>query len=294
MWAAALAIPIAIVIFLLQILFALARAYILLLIYLIFAPIFILWGVTMGGGIWSSWLKGILTNLLVFLAVGIVMFIAKVLIKLTPSSIWGPPYIGADEAIIDGVIILGAIVLLSRIPDIINQLLEVRPIPLQLPDLRNITQLIGRINIGTGGGTCMPINTLVSTPKGLIFIQDLSVGDLIWTINQVGEKVATAIESVITRPAPQTHQMAYITLCDGRQVTTSPNHPTIEGVKIRDLRVGDILDNSPILQIEYLPYEEGVIFDILPSGETGGYWANGVLLGSTLFKGKQNIYQISI
>jgi hypothetical protein len=29
-------------------------------------------------------------------------------------------------------------------------------------------------------------------------------------------------------------------------------------------------------------YDGGATFDILPGGVTGAYWANGVLLGSTL------------
>lgn len=130
---AGLALALTIVFFLIKILFALARAYVLLLIYLIFAPVFILYGVAGGKGIYAGWLKGILANLLVFPAVGIIIFIAKTLRELTTRNIWGPPYIGSNEKIIDAAIVLGTIMIISAIPDIINQLLETRPLAPQIP-----------------------------------------------------------------------------------------------------------------------------------------------------------------
>ncbi|HZY44489.1 MAG TPA: hypothetical protein VFF70_07045, partial [Anaerolineae bacterium] len=45
---------------------------------------------------------------------------------------------------------------------------------------------------------------------------------------------------------------------------------------------GDRLDGSEIDLIEFVPYNGQATYDILPSSETGFYWANGVLVKSTL------------
>lgn len=33
---------------------------------------------------------------------------------------------------------------------------------------------------------------------------------------------------------------------------------------------------------ELVSYSNGYTYDVLPSGDTGLYWANGILIGSTL------------
>jgi hypothetical protein len=61
----------------------------------------------------------------------------------------------------------------------------------------------------------------------------------------------------------------------------SPGHPTSDGRHVGDLKAGDKLDGSRIVRIELLPYV-GDTWDLLPAGSTGVYWADGVLLESTL------------
>jgi hypothetical protein len=65
-------------------------------------------------------------------------------------------------------------------------------------------------------------------------------------------------------------------------VTVSPGHPTAEGKAIVDYQAGDELDGARITATEYINYESGMTYDILPAGTTGLYWANNILLGSTL------------
>jgi hypothetical protein len=43
-----------------------------------------------------------------------------------------------------------------------------------------------------------------------------------------------------------------------------------------------VIDGSRIASVERVAYSGGATYDILPAGATGAYWANGVLLGSTL------------
>ena len=49
-----------------------------------------------------------------------------------------------------------------------------------------------------------------------------------------------------------------------------------------DLKVSDLLDGARVILIERLPYKGTATYDLLPSGDTGFYWANGILMGSTL------------
>lgn len=113
-------------------------------------------------------------------------------------------------------------------------------------------------------------------------ILDLKIGDLVWTINMAEEKILTTIGSVIQRPVPRNHQMVYILLTDGRELLASPDHPDSTGNPLGKLRKVDILDNSHVSEIRLVECKDKFVYDILPAGETGCYWANGVLIGSTL------------
>ena len=66
--------------------------------------------------------------------------------------------------------------------------------------------------------------------------------------------------------------------------TVSPGHPTAQGKAIADYQAGDELDGRRITVVDFITYEGGRTYDILPAGNTGFYWANGILLGSTLKK----------
>jgi len=65
-------------------------------------------------------------------------------------------------------------------------------------------------------------------------------------------------------------------------VRVSPGHPTADGRAVGSLRAGDRYDGAVVTSATLVPYGEPATYDLLPSGPTGTYWANGVLLGSTL------------
>ena len=58
----------------------------------------------------------------------------------------------------------------------------------------------------------------------------------------------------------------------------------MDGRSLGTLAVGDGLDGARVIGADLEPAEEECTYDILPAGETGGYWANGILLKSTLFE----------
>jgi hypothetical protein len=65
-------------------------------------------------------------------------------------------------------------------------------------------------------------------------------------------------------------------------VTASGQHPTAAGRAIADYKIGDMLDGARVISTSYITYTSGKTYDLLPAGTTGLYWANGILLGSTL------------
>jgi len=65
-------------------------------------------------------------------------------------------------------------------------------------------------------------------------------------------------------------------------LSVSPGHPTADGRRVGDLETGDLLDGARLVGLEVVPYAHSATYDLLPSGDTGLYWADGILLGSTL------------
>lgn len=135
----------------------------------------------------------------------------------------------------------------------------------------------------TGWGQCLSKNTLISTPKGLRKVQYLKIGDYIWTINRIGKKVSVKITNKAKVATVLNHKMLELLLLDGRKLLVSPGHPDIENNPLSNLIKGSIFDGSKVTYIRFIPYKEKYTYDILPAGETGSYWANNILLGSTLF-----------
>ncbi|HEY6959070.1 MAG TPA: Hint domain-containing protein [Candidatus Limnocylindria bacterium] len=129
---------------------------------------------------------------------------------------------------------------------------------------------------------CLARGTRIATPTGDVAVEDLRVGDTVWTQGERGERAAAPLVAIGSAPVPPTHEVVHLVLDDGRDVLVSPGHPTADGRHAGDLRAGDALDGASVLSAELEPYGGGATFDVLPAGPTGAYWANGILLGSTL------------
>ena len=134
---------------------------------------------------------------------------------------------------------------------------------------------------GRGGcPICLAATTRIGTPDGPILVSDLRAGMLVWTVD-AGKRGAAPIAIVRYTPAPFGHRVIRVVLADGRAVVASPGHPTGDGRRVGELNPGDLLDGSRIVSMDVLPYA-GDTWDLLPLSSTGTYWADGVLLGSTL------------
>ena len=131
---------------------------------------------------------------------------------------------------------------------------------------------------------CLAAGTWIDTPDGLVAVEDLRVGFPVWTVNAAGERVPVTILKTIRMDVSTRHQIIHITLSDGRELSASPGHPTADGRMLGDLKVGDFLDGARLTILERFTYEGFSTYDLLPSGDTGFYWADGILIGSTLSK----------
>lgn len=141
------------------------------------------------------------------------------------------------------------------------------------------------MHIATKSGmcpVCLSGNTTISTPEGNVNVKDLRAGMAVWTVDSDGNRIAGTILETSRASVPSDHIVIHIVLADGRQLFASPGHPTADGRTIGQLEFGDYLDGAMVVLAQPIQYNENYTYDILPSGSTGFYWANGVLIGSTL------------
>jgi hypothetical protein len=129
---------------------------------------------------------------------------------------------------------------------------------------------------------CLARGTRIDTPNGPVAVDALQIGDPVWTIDADGHRIEGAVIALGSTTAPPTHQVIRVTLADARTVTASPGHPLADGRQLGTLALDDVIDGSRIVALESLPYGGGETFDLVASGATGAYYADGIALGSTL------------
>jgi len=129
---------------------------------------------------------------------------------------------------------------------------------------------------------CLSGDTVIDTPNGQVNVKNLVLGMVVWTVDKSGSRVPGVIQELMKSPVPLTDEIVYIVLADGRQLYASANHPTTDKRTMGELRPGVALDGSIVTVAEFVPYGQSYTYDLLPTGGTGYYWANGILIGSTL------------
>jgi hypothetical protein len=129
---------------------------------------------------------------------------------------------------------------------------------------------------------CLAATTLIATPDGEVLVTAVRPGMLVWTETLDGHRIAARVIEAGSTPVPAGHLMVRLALADGRVLLASPGHRAADGRPLGTLAPGDRLDGSTIVDWELVPYGGDRTYDLLPAGPTGTYWANGILLASTL------------
>jgi hypothetical protein len=129
---------------------------------------------------------------------------------------------------------------------------------------------------------CLPGTAKIATPSGEVRVDELVQGAFVWTVDERGRRVETTVARVGSVEVGEGHELLRISLADGRTATGSRYHPTAGGAFLGELAPGDLVDGSAVVRVESVPYKGARTYDLLPAGPTGHYYADGVLLGSTL------------
>ena len=129
---------------------------------------------------------------------------------------------------------------------------------------------------------CLDAMVGIATPDGERAVSSLVAGDLVFTENARGSRVVVPILRVVRVGVPASHRVVALRLEDGRSVRVSAEHPLAHDGVVGTVEVGARLDGSIVIDRQWVVPTGGATWDILPAGETGHYWANGVRLGTTL------------
>jgi hypothetical protein len=129
---------------------------------------------------------------------------------------------------------------------------------------------------------CLEPGTRIATPGGDVPVSLIRPGDRVWTADSLGNRVAAPVEQITSRATPGPHLMLRLALSDGRVLVAAGAHPAADGTFLRQLRVGSPYDGATIAAVDWVQSTAAMTFDLLPAGPTGTYWANEILVGSTL------------
>lgn len=129
---------------------------------------------------------------------------------------------------------------------------------------------------------CLSAKTMIDTPTGNRLVTTLIKGDMVYSQDCSGKRVVVSLGKVSATKVPAAHQVVHLVMNGGKTVDVSANHPLAGGQSVASLKPGDQYQGQTIQTATVIPYAYDATYDILPQSPTGYYWANGVLLDSTI------------
>ncbi|MGH7469667.1 MAG: Hint domain-containing protein [Longimicrobiales bacterium] len=146
-------------------------------------------------------------------------------------------------------------------------------------DVRERTITVGTCPI------CLAGDTRIATSAGQMRVSDLKEGMLVWSVDLANQRILVPAIRIMNVRVPSDHAFTHVLLADHREILASPGHPTTDGRQLGNLAAGHRLDGSRVVAVKRVPADDDAsTYDLLPAGPTGFYWANNVLIGSTLRK----------
>lgn len=148
----------------------------------------------------------------------------------------------------------------------------------------SITVTMGNPTTPRAGGCpiCLSGDSMIATPSGEVNIKDVRDGMTVLSADSSGHIILSEVLMTHNVFVGTTHHVIDLKLADGRELFASPNHPTYDGRTISDLKAGEHYDGSTVASASLVKYKYEFTYDILPDSQTGDYFANGILVGSTL------------
>ncbi|KKQ36363.1 MAG: hypothetical protein US54_C0071G0005 [Candidatus Roizmanbacteria bacterium GW2011_GWA2_37_7] len=116
----------------------------------------------------------------------------------------------------------------------------------------------------------------------------------IYSLDRYGRKIIQPIIKLSKIYVNYNHKVNHLILEDGRNIWVSPLHPSYYFSLVKNLKKGDFYDGAKIITNKIVRYGDKYTYDLLPKGETGYYWANRILLASTLLPVMQSQEQAYI
>ena len=130
---------------------------------------------------------------------------------------------------------------------------------------------------------CLPADARIATPDGDVAVSSLVPGAAVISLDEHGGRITARVDVVSSVPVSH-HTLVRITLDDGRRVAASAGHPLADGRALGSLAAGDELGAADVVSVDTVPYAGTRTWDLLVSGPTGLYLADGVPLASTLHR----------
>jgi len=130
---------------------------------------------------------------------------------------------------------------------------------------------------------CLAANSPIATPTGPVPVSKIKVGMRVWSVSADGVGVEATVLETRTRLDAPGSRLVRMVLADGREITASPLHRIGDGRPVGWLKIGDEVNGVRIATLELVADPSGRTYDLLPSGTTGEYWVDGILVESTLF-----------
>jgi hypothetical protein len=127
---------------------------------------------------------------------------------------------------------------------------------------------------------CTSPDTPIATASGNREIQELRVGDLVYSVHE--QAIELVPIKLVNRIPVIDHHVLRVEFASGASFEMSATHPTASGKPLSAFGVGDELVGERIVSVTRIPYQHSHTYDILPDSDTGSYFADGVLVGSTL------------
>ena len=122
----------------------------------------------------------------------------------------------------------------------------------------------------------------IATSNGSVPVADVKPGMLVWSTDLSGQRILEQVLRVHHTPVPSDHLMVQLRLADGRALLVSLGHPLPGGQPVETLVAGEQFEGTTVVSTTRVQYGHPDTYDLLPAGPTHTYYADGILMGSTL------------